>query len=58
MRALEICADWKDSLMRRQQRLDLRMEFLGDVPEEEVEDLRRDNERLLRCMKILAWGLK
>jgi hypothetical protein len=53
--ALEICADWKESIERRRQRLLLRTELIGGVDEEEVEDVRQDAERLRRCMEVLAW---
>ena len=55
LEALEICADWKESIVRRRQRLLLRMELIGGVEEEEVEEVRQDGERLRRCMEVLAW---
>ena len=55
LECLEICADWKEELERRRQRLLLRAEFIGGVDEEEVEEARQDAERLRRCMEVLAW---
>jgi hypothetical protein len=55
LEALEICADWKEELQRRQQRLLLRSEMIGGVTEEETEELRTDFDRLNRCMRVLAW---
>ena len=55
LEALEICADWKELIVRRRQRLLLRMELIGGVEEEEVEEVRQDGERLRRCMEVLAW---
>jgi hypothetical protein len=53
--ALEIIADWKEELERRQQRLLLRSETIGGVSEEETEELRTDFARLNQCMRVLAW---
>ena len=39
---MEICADWKESIARRRQRLLLRAELIGGVDEEEVEEVRQD----------------
>jgi hypothetical protein len=55
LEALEICADWKESIERRRSRLLLRAELIGGVDEEEVEEVRQDAERLRRCMEVLAW---
>ena len=55
LEALEICADWKESIERRRQRLLLRAELIGGVEEDEVEELRQDAERLRRCIEVLAW---
>jgi hypothetical protein len=53
--ALEIVADWQESFGRRHKRLLLRMELIGGVDEDEIEELRQDAERLRRCMEVLAW---
>src|SRR5262245_29652460 len=50
LQSLEIVADWKEDNERRRKRLELRMELTGDVEQEEVDELKRDNDRLLRCM--------
>jgi hypothetical protein len=55
LEALEICADWKESLQRRQQRLLLRSELIGGVTDDEVEQLKEDAEMLRHCMAVLAW---
>jgi hypothetical protein len=55
LEALEICADWKEAIERRRMRLELRMELIGGVEPDEVEQLREDAERLKRCMAVLAW---
>ena len=55
LEALEICAEWKESIARRRQRLLLRFELIGGVDEEEVEEVREDAERLRHCMEVLAW---
>jgi hypothetical protein len=55
LQALDICADWKEANDRRRLRLLLRMELIGGVDEDEVEELRQDAERLRRVMEVLAW---
>jgi hypothetical protein len=42
LEALEICADWKESIERRRSRLLLRAELIGGVDEEEVEEVRQE----------------
>jgi predicted CopG family antitoxin len=58
LEALEIVADWKEELQRRQKRLLLRSEMIGGVTDEEVEELRQDFKRLEQCMRVLSWRVE
>jgi hypothetical protein len=58
LEALEIVADWKDSIARRRKRLELRAELIGGIDDDEVGELRQDSDRLARCIQVLKWGME
>jgi hypothetical protein len=51
--ALVIMADWKDDILRKQRRMDLRAELVGIEPEED-EQLEAEVEQFKRCCRVLT----
>jgi hypothetical protein len=58
LEGLEILADWKVEIERKKKRLLLRVELIGGVDEEEEGELRRDADRLARCMQVFGWRVE
>ena len=53
--ALIIMADWRDDILRKQRRLDLRAELIGGVEQEEVDLLKEEVEQFKCCSSALTW---
>jgi hypothetical protein len=53
--ALVIMADWRDDILRKQHRLDLRAELIGGVEQDEVDLLKEEVEQFKRCSSAMIW---